>query len=89
LELAGMVADGRMSPGEAQFLTMTQSDEASDDSDVGLSDDSRTDDESTETELDDAADPSSSSSEDDMWNEDEMNDILNSLLATERRPLQW
>lgn len=82
LELAAMVANGKMSPMEAIFLL-------SDDSQVedGNNEDEESD-ESSEDDSDDSSDNEEVNDED-SWNEDEMNEILNSLNTGKAAPLSW
>jgi Ankyrin repeats (many copies) len=92
LELAGMVANGRMTPAEARMLL---DDQVVEDADSGPSydDDSSSsiDDESSSC-TDDKEDPDGSDDDDHakgIWDEAEMSRILCNLSLRVRRPLDW
>ena len=80
LELARMVANGRMTPEEAQFLNSDVQDEDDEDDDLS---------EGSDSSDDESDDVSESSNADLSWNEDEMNQVLNSLTNPKRQPLAW
>jgi Ankyrin repeats (3 copies) len=86
LELARLVADGRMLPEEARFMMLTPEREESGH------------DEDDETEQDSASEDEDSSSDtthfigeanEDSWNEMEMKQVLHSFSLSRPRPLAW
>jgi Ankyrin repeats (3 copies) len=102
IELASMVASGRIAPTEAQLLMSTQHADAGVDADDDSDDDrddSVADDETVSSDGNSSrpashtkrwpATRSACFQHDEILNENEMNDILQSLLSSERRPLKW
>jgi hypothetical protein len=86
LELARLVADGRMLPEEARFMMLTPEPEES-----GHDEDDETEQNSASEDEDSSSDTTHFIGEanEDSWNEMEMKQVLHSFSLSRPRPLAW